>query len=156
MQQMLRAPEQERCMNRIKSLTILTVAAILQTAPSLSAQQQVFEAQVPFQFSAGDKTLPAGDYRITRRNDFLGIENRKDYSTALILASSADPSSDGGVHLVFDQVNNVFFLRQVVAPAGSIQLAVTRTEKRAQKDQRHLSATGLPVTTTPSATTGGR
>src|ERR1700751_5682035 len=123
-------------MNRIRSFVFLVGAAILPTATSLTAQHQVFDAKVPFQFSAGDRTLPPGDYLLIRHNAFLNIENRQDYSSALILAINTDSSSDGQVHLVFDDVNDLFFLRKVIAPAGSIELAVSSTEKKARREQR--------------------
>ena len=144
-------------MYRIKTILALAVAAVLQVAPSLIAQQQqVFDAKVPFQFSAGDRTLPAGEYRIIRRNSFLDVENRDDYSAALILASDTDSSTDGHIHLVFDQVNNVFFLRKVVAPVGSIELAVSRTEKKAKLNQRRFASANPPAVSVPAATTGGQ
>jgi hypothetical protein len=155
MQQMLRN-RTGACMNRIKRLTFLVLAAILPAAHRLSAQQQVFDATVPFQFSAGDRTFPAGEYRIVRHDAFLDIENRKDYSATLILTSSTDSSSDGKAHLVFDHINDTFFLRKVVARANSIQLAATRTEKKAIKDQRHLAAANPPAVTVLSAVSAGR
>jgi hypothetical protein len=135
-------------MNRIKSLIFLVAATILQAAPSLKAQQEVFNAKVPFQFSAGDRTLPSGEYRITRRNAFLTIENRREFSSALILTSSADSSRDSESRLIFDHVDDLYFLRGVVAPVGGIELAVSRTEKKATMDQRRLSKVSLPVTST--------
>ena len=144
-------------MYRIKTILALAVAAVLQVAPTLIAQrQQVFDAKVPFQFSAGERTLAAGEYRIIRHNSFLDIENRQDYSAALILASDTDSSTDGHIHLVFDQVNNVFFLRKVVAPVGSIELAVSRTEKKAKLEQLRLSSAKPPSASVPVAITGGQ
>lgn len=145
-------------MNRIRSLVVLVVAAMVQMAPSLTAQQEEFDATVPFQFSAGNRTLPPGEYRISRRNAFLHIENRKDYAAAIILTSSGEPSGDGGVHLVFDEVNEQHFLRRVVAPAslGSIELAVSSAEKKAKLNDRHLTATNSVAVPAMAATAGGQ
>src|SRR6202012_1176071 len=114
------------CMNRTKSLVFLVVAGILQGAPSLTAQQQTFEASVPFQFSAGNRTLPAGEYRISRHGAFIHVQNQNGYA-AVLLASAGDSFTDGQTRLVFDHVNDQFFLRRVVAAqsVGSIELAVT-------------------------------
>lgn len=133
-------------MNRTKSLIFFAVVTTLQTAPSLTAQQHSFDAKVPFQFSAGDRTLPAGEYRIFRHDAFLHVENQNGHVAVVSLASSADAFSDGQVRLVFDCVSDQYFLRRVVAPAsiGSIELAVTRAEKRATLDQRRLS-TRIPA-----------
>ena len=143
-------------MNRIKSLAIPLVVAILQVAPDLTAQQHVFDAKVPFQFSAGDKTLPAGEYRLTRRNDFLTIENLKDYSSALILSANADSSTDGQVHLLFDRVDDQCFLRKVIAPAGGLTLAMSGAEKKAQMHQRQLSSVSQSTASTTVITTGAQ
>lgn len=143
-------------MNRIKSLALFLAASMFQMAPSLKAQAEVFDAKVPFQFSAGDKTLPPGQYRITRRNAFVTVENRGKFSSALILVSGADSSRDGQVHLVFDRVNDTYFLREVLAPAGSIELPVSRTEKNATNDRRSRSGTSLAIAATAVLNSGGR
>lgn len=142
-------------MNRIKILVFIVTASILQTASSLKAQQEVFSANVPFQFSVGNRTLPPGEYRVIRRNAFLTVENRRDSSSALVLASSADSSRDSQARLIFDQVNDLYFLRGVVAPADSIELAVSNTEKKATADRRRLSKVSVPVTST-IAPSGGQ
>ena len=144
-------------MNRTKSLVFLVVAGILQGAPSLTAQQQTFEARVPFQFSAGDRTLPAGEYRISRHGAFIHVQNQNGYA-AVLLASAGDSFTDGQTRLVFDHVNDQFFLRRVVAAqsVGSIELAVTRAEKKAKMDQRYLSTANPPAPTTQVVITGGQ
>ena len=144
-------------MNRTKSLVFLVVAGILQGAPSLTAQQQTFEARVPFQFSAGDRTLPAGEYRISRHGAFIHVQNQDGYA-AVLLASAGDSFTDGQTRLVFDHVNDQFFLRRVVAAqsVGSIELAVTRAEKKAEKDQGYLSTANPPAPTTQVVITVGQ
>lgn len=143
-------------MNRIKSLIFLVTAAILQTAPSLKAQQQVFNAEVPFEFSIGNRTLPPGEYRVTRRNAFLTVENRRDSSSALVLTSSAGSSRDSQTRLIFDRVDDLYFLRGIVAPVGGIELAVSSTERKATIDQRRLSKVSLPVASSTAVHSGGR
>jgi hypothetical protein len=143
-------------MNHIKSLAFFVVVGILQAAPRLSAQQQVFDAAVPFQFSAGDRTLPAGEYRLSRRTAFLDIQNRNDYGAALILTTNTDSSTDGKVHLVFDQVNDQYFLRGILGPAGGIELAVSGAEKKAKMNQRHLSTTSAPTVSVPTVVSGAQ
>ena len=143
-------------MNRIKSLMFLLAAATLQTAPSLKAQQEMFSANVPFQFSTGDRTLPAGEYRITRHNAFLTVGNRRDSSSALILTSSSDSSRDSQIRLVFDRVDDLYFLREVVAPGDKLELAVSKAEKKATIEQSRLSKVSLPVGTSTAGQSGGR
>ena len=143
-------------MNRIKSLVLPITAVILQMAPSLKAQQEVFNAKVPFEFSIGNRTLPPGEYRVTRRNAFLTVENRRDSSSALVLTLSAGSSRDSQTRLIFDQVDDLYFLHGIVAPVGSIELAVSSAEKKAAVDQRRLSRVSLPIATSPVVQSGGR
>jgi hypothetical protein len=145
-------------MNHIKSLVFLVVAGLLQAAPSLTAQQQTFDAKVPFQFSAGDRTLPAGEYRISRHDAFLHVKNQNGHSAVVLLASAGDSFSDGQALLVFDHVNDQYFLRRVVAAqsVGSIELAVTRAEKKARLDQRNLSTANPPAAITQIVITGAQ
>lgn len=143
-------------MNRIKTLVLLVTTAILPTAPNLKAQQEVFIANVPFQFSVGNRTLAPGEYRIARRNAFLTVQSRRDSSSAVILTSSAQLSSDGRISLMFDQVNDLYFLRGIIAPVNSFELAVSNVEKKATKEQRRLSTVSLPVVTSTVVQSGGR
>jgi hypothetical protein len=145
-------------MNRIRNVVFLVVAAVVQTAPSLTAQQQDYKATVPFEFSAGDRTLPPGEYRISRRNTFLNIENRDGHASGFVLSSNGDPSTDGLVHLVFDEVNDQHFLRRVVAPAslGSIELTVSNAEKKARMNERCLASANPPSTPIGTVTAGGQ
>ena len=73
----------------------------------------------------------------------------------LIVASGANSSSNGQAHLVFDRVNDLLFLRGLVSPDDSLELAVSRTEKKATMDQRRLSKANLPVAKTTVAISGG-
>lgn len=144
-------------MNRIKSLAFLLTASMLQTAPNLKAQAEVFDAMVPFQFFAGDRTLPPGHYRITRRDTFLTVENRGQFVSTLILAAGADSSADGQVQLIFDHVNDLYFLHEVLAPAGSIELPVSRKEKNAINDRgRRSKATSVAAIATAPLRSGGQ
>jgi hypothetical protein len=60
--------------------------------------------------------------------------------------------------LVFDRVNDLFFLRKVVAPAftGSIELGVSGAENKARADLRRLSIKTPLITITTAAATGAQ
>lgn len=122
-------------MNRIKSLIPLIAAAIFQITPSLTAQEIVFRADVPFQFSVDDKTLPAGTYRLIRQGEFLQVENEKQSAGAFAMLFAGDSSHSGHDVLIFDRVNGTYFLRTIDDSSSGrcIQLPVSRTEKNAIK-----------------------
>jgi len=49
----------------IANATLLTVVCLLFTAAGYS-QQTILKADVPFEFSVGQKTFPAGEYRVVQ------------------------------------------------------------------------------------------
>lgn len=121
-------------MNRTRSLVSFVAAAIFLTTPSLIAQfgqQPSFQANVPFQFSVANKTLPAGVYHISREGFFLHVNS--DSTGAYAVAIKSDASKDGNALLIFDRVDGQYFLRRLVTPSSgtSLDLSTSSSEKKA-------------------------
>ena len=149
-------------MNRTRNLASLAAIAILQITPSLIAQQPVFRANIPFAFSVDNKILPAGVYRISRRDAFLRIEG--DTAEFYVTMFAANPSPDGRTLLLFDRVNGNNFLRELVTSSSDscMQLPASSSEKKARA-QWGLSTSGptldalnAPGTVTIEIPSGGR
>jgi hypothetical protein len=144
-------------MNRTRSLVASLVAlGILQTTPSLIAQQESrYRANVPFQFSLDNKTLPAGEYRIIRQGVFLRLDSRT--TGTYILVAIGEPSHNGHTSLVFDRVNGAYYLRKLVAPSSndSLDIPASRTEKKALALE-HLAAASPTETRTIDLPAGGQ
>ncbi|HEY0547125.1 MAG TPA: hypothetical protein VGC91_17230 [Pyrinomonadaceae bacterium] len=72
---------------------------------------------VPFEFSIGDKTMPAGDYLISRLNSDgsqLRISNRETYKSigrASLAVQASEPKQES--LLVFRRYGDQYFLAQV-------------------------------------------
>ena len=62
-------------MKRITAIALLTIATFV-TAGRALAQDRAVQATVPFDFTVGEKLLPAGTYTIaTASSDVIAIKN---------------------------------------------------------------------------------
>lgn len=146
-----------------KQLAILTMVAGLTTiAASTPARAEDLtnglEANVPFAFTVGEKTLPAGRYEI-RQVDNYGAEymidnmstNKEKLFTAHLTVGER-PLGDKAT-LDFEKVGDRYFLKDVESgPAGlEILLPESRSEARMIRDERHpqLARTLIPVDVIP-------
>src|ERR1700744_4400968 len=134
-------------MNRTRILLSLVALAILQTAPSLNAQDSRFRANVPFEFSVDNKTMPAGQYYLHRHGVFLYID-AGNVGTYTVVAAG-EPSHSGHTSLVFDRVNGSYFLRKIVTPYSddSVEIFLSRTEKKALAAEHIATLTPTETTT---------
>src|ERR1043165_5723050 len=83
----------------MKRATFVILATLSLAATSLMAQSKpVIKVNVPFNFVAGAKTLPAGEYQIqTERPGLLLIQSRDSKSNANLAAHSAQDTEMSGV-----------------------------------------------------------
>ena len=102
-------------------------------------------ANIPFQFHAGDATLPAGEYTITQVNPasdnaVLQIRAKDGGRTAMASMSSSIRKSSDGAALVFNRYGNkYFFARAWVDGETDGLLAVkSRSERATQKEMAAL------------------
>ncbi len=124
-----------------KSLAALTLFAML--AAGLVIAQSMNPAmvvRVPFEFTAGDRTLPAGEYRILREHQsVVRLEDVSGRGLVNIITNSAEAKvapEDG--KLVFHGYSGRYFLAEVWR-AGSQEgqtLPVTRAEKELARNQK--------------------
>ena len=79
---------------------------------SLGASAQSFH--VPFQFEAAGKTLPAGDYEISRdlRGDFVNLISR-DHASSYTFVLHPGEEGHHGVSLLFDRNGSAYELNSI-------------------------------------------
>ncbi|MGA8409513.1 MAG: hypothetical protein WB680_20240 [Candidatus Acidiferrales bacterium] len=103
---------------------IISVAAALLlsivVAGQCGAQQAVgvIEVNVPFAFQAGDRMLPAGEYRIQRLTaESQGIELIRQYdgkASIVVMTLPLEPTDKmAAARLVFNRYGNEFFLSEI-------------------------------------------
>jgi len=108
------------------SLIVVSSVALLAGSFSVYAQKNGGEvvAKIAFEFKAGDKTLPAGSYKITRRSasaPSLVISPEKGGENTILpvitrLAQSSLASTEKTGNLVFDNVGGTRVLSEVWMP----------------------------------------
>jgi hypothetical protein len=118
------------------SRTLLGFFAVIMLAAAANAQtSRGIEVQVPFDFVAGQKQLPAGHYTVRRirvdSESALLIRGEGKGAEAVVLTSSGgeDPT---GASLTFHQHGERYFLAQISIPGTASVRELTRT--RAERE----------------------
>ena len=123
---------------------VLAVFAVSCLVAALStpvfAQSLRIEANIPFEFVAGGKTLTAGEYSVANSTTpgTLTIRNESNQEGAMVIshAVQASPTSSSfQAKLVFHRYGNQYFLAQVWGGYDSFgrQLPTTRNERAASE-----------------------
>ena len=132
-----------------KQIFLFVAIIILSTANAIYAQTNVIKADIPFDFSVKDKTLPAGEY-IIRNIDTTGQgfvwrvgSNKKQVTLLAMTNESADRS--GKVKMVFHRYGNQYFLSSFQTLNSKITLRKSRAERNLQREsEEHLAKLAMP------------
>jgi len=115
---------------------LLAVVIGLMTTSSAVAQQATVVANVPFDFSVHDATLPAGQYKISETGDHLlsiNSVNGKHLFTTINSVDSATPKTQS--ELVFRRYGDQYVLSEIWIAATEIGDSLPPTNR-----ERHLRA----------------
>jgi hypothetical protein len=85
---------------RIKTFAFLGLSLILTAAAAQAQSDRIFKAKIPFEFIAGEKLLPAGDYTVRQQESTTG--------QLALLFRSADSWSYMLVAANWEQANGAF------------------------------------------------
>ena len=134
----------------LKGFTILTgIMAFAMFAAVASANGQA-RTSVPFEFTVGDKALPAGNYTvasITLGSDAILVRSIEGKDSAARLTMQAEGESDHA-KLVFHRYGQRYFLAEVWNGEGRSgrRLAQCRKERAIQKELSSIaSMSGKPA-----------
>ncbi len=122
----------------MKSHLELTIAImIISGIGAISAQaqtgsSQAIKANVPFAFTVGEKTLPAGTYTVrilnpTSDRKALQIRSEDGRASAIIQTSGVNAPSADNAKLVFRRYGERYFFAQAQMAGEPMSLAATRT-----------------------------
>jgi len=119
---------------------VLTLTCLLGLGISASAQDTSnIVANVPFEFVAGGKTLPAGTYSVGSvfpESDLTLIIRSLDKG-GVLLPIVFDGASGGQAKLSFEHIGDTYFLSKVQTPAGVYTIGTRRAiTKLAQMKDR--------------------
>jgi hypothetical protein len=118
---------------------VLTLGAQAQTA---NAQRVL--ANIPFTFSVGKTTLPAGRYTIAVLNPssdrkILQIRSADGRASAVILTTGIQGNASDDAKLVFDRYGDRYFFAQAQMAGDATTLAAVKS--RAERSAKHALAT---------------
>ena len=129
----------KRLFNISLTIIILTTALTAVAHAQTSGPQRVI-ANVPFAFTANNKTLPAGKYAITVVNPSsdrraLQIRSMDGRFSAMVLTNAVIGKISDDSKLVFERYDDRYFFSKAQMAGDSTTLAVLRSNK----EQKHLA-----------------
>jgi len=144
----------------MKKQVYTTIAAILITSClNIPAKAQCADIQsvanIPFQFSVGEKTLPAGQYRVTCMNSGYGagvIHLSNSNGAVGATAASVTGKAKDHARLVFHRYGDRYFLVQAWAAGEELGLEITKS--RAERELQRELATVKPSSETVALIAG--
>jgi hypothetical protein len=120
--------------------TIVLVGSMAVAAQAQSSGTQ-WIANIPFEFSAGDKTLPAGEYTVRQTNPHsdvaaLQIRRRDGSVSAMVLAVSVIGREPESPKLIFRRYGNQYFFAQAWVDGDNTGLHApkSRVERKAGRE----------------------
>jgi hypothetical protein len=129
-------------MKRITAIALLAIANFAMAGTSF-AQSNGVRAKVPFDFTVGDKSLPAGTYTIRSESNHVIMIRNHDHpgesALSLVNQASSKRSLNGG-KLLFQKYGGQYFLREILCDSADMNLTIpsSKREKRAQLQQARL------------------
>ncbi len=126
----------------------VTMLALVAACFPLAAQTATMSVNIPFEFSAGGKIHPAGDYRVSASSGttLIGFSSFDAQVSTQVLASRGDDNgrrSDPS-RLVFRRYGDRYFLAELWNAGASVARRVTPTKEETELAR---ALAGRPVET---------
>jgi hypothetical protein len=132
-------------MKRISAIALFTIVTLV-AATGLVAQQPALKANIPFNFTVGNKSMPAGEYTISSPESHLVEIQSADKSAdknyeERVVALPSQHESRTGSQLVFDKIGEFYFLHRILSPTNTslnLDVASGKVEKRVRTREAQL------------------
>ena len=116
--------------------SVLVALAVLLMATAAHAQESKVAATIPFNFVAGDRAYPAGDYLLSSDGPVLKIIGAEQTSVTLSNAcENVTPSATTKV--VFSQMGGAYFLKQIWLAGDSRGRELPRSKSEIRLAKSH-------------------
>jgi hypothetical protein len=117
---------------------------VLAAAPTFAQSASAVTADIPFEFSVANRTMPAGEYTVKAGPNIGSILVRSDKGkgAVTVFAQPTNPNKEAQKPtLVFRRYGNQYFLARVIHTDGSYgrEIAMSKTEKRLIKSSDGLA-----------------
>jgi hypothetical protein len=131
-------PEKEIVMKNIAAVALFIASTIIAAGPA-SAQDHQVNANVPFNFTVGDRALPSGSYTIGTEMNSSALIGLRNWDKKVSILSLGLPDQDNRRHenvLVFHRYGNQYFLSDIRSEGSSmnIHFPTSKAEKRAKAE----------------------
>jgi hypothetical protein len=128
-------------MKRISAIALFTIA-ILAAATGLVAQEPAVKANIPFNFTVGETSMPAGEYIVSRPDSHLvKIQSADRQYVALVVSSHSYDEAGATGKVVFDKYGEYYFLRRILSPTNTtlnLDIPSGKAEKRVRTQEARL------------------
>ncbi len=128
-------------MKRITALALFTITS-LASFSAATAQEPGLKAKIPFDFTVGNTTLPAGEYTIKSPSQLVvWIRNTNNASSAAVVSTPSHRDSGSVSELVFLRVGDRYFLHSALGGshiAMNLDIASGKAEKEARIQEAKL------------------
>jgi hypothetical protein len=98
-------------------------------------------ANIPFEFSVGNQTMPAGEYTVSCTNPasdlkVLQLRTRDGHESVMLRTGSVNRNAPGDAKLVFNRYGNQYFFAQAwfQADGTGMQASKSRSEKQIARE----------------------
>jgi len=132
----------------------LVLASTLTAAATASAQDRRIQATVPFSFTVGSTTLPAGTYTIgsnASTPDVLNVSNWQKGVSILTAGRANQSNPERADVLVFHKYGDQYFLSQIRTDGASMNVDLTpsKAEAKARKQSEEAGSVEARVVSAP-------
>jgi hypothetical protein len=128
-------------MKRINAIALFTIAT-LAVATGLVAQEPAVKANIPFNFTVGDTSMPAGEYIISRpASHIVKIQSADRQHVALVVSSRSYHEAGTTGKVIFDKYGEYYFLRRILCPTDTtlnLDIPSGKVEKRVRTEEARL------------------
>ena len=134
---------------------VVLVSSLAVAAKAQTNGRIALIANIPFQFSIGNKSLPAGEYTVRSisddsRNVVLRIQSLDGKNSAILLAGTVEGKAQERAKLVFHRYGNQYFFAQAWVDGDSrgLEAQKSRAERAAEREFAEITMATKSVTVT--------
>jgi hypothetical protein len=128
-------------MKRISAITLFTIAT-LAASTGLLAQQAAVKANIPFNFTVGEQSMPAGEYTISSPSrHIVQIQSADFRHFGMVIGTDSSHELAASPKLVFDKYGEYYFLHRILSPNNTslnLDVALGNVEKRVRTREAML------------------
>jgi hypothetical protein len=116
--------------NVMKNIARSFIGFLVALAATSAVAQNEIQVKVPFAFSAAQRTLPAGDYRVTLDRAVERVTLRGENTGAILFVTPAVELKDDRSFLRFQRFGNDWVLTTAAFSGSTQELSTDKVERR--------------------------